>query len=847
MAGSMIDLHNKYFFYRMLSPIGMTPASGSIERHIEPIAPMSPVSSSDSGSDSGSDSDSSSDDSQEETQAVTRGPKSPPMPAPVEPIAPMSPNLPDAEEEKRQTRWNLASYFSNNNSTAHQSPPQNPTSNATNKSDQRDLRNRHDDSDGSDSAKDVDRVLDEVKICSPLSGLSESDGSTKKKALRKRKRIISKSSVPDDSDSDVSPERTKVQKPVNRVSPRTKSPGSSDSEAENRKQLKSSPIKSKVLDKSVKPKSNRGRPRKVKPSNSGSDQEIKKKRGRPPGSSKNRRPSASGSDAETPKRRGRPPLKAKRPRSPSSSDDDKPQSCTFEKPMIPARRRTVSKRASSSGSDSDLRSSSLVKSCDKDSVKKKLLLKHRPPTEDKLKCPNSDNDERNQTRKKLQNYLFEKNDRIEATNQKRPSQSPHKKETKVPVKRKGRSNSHKSAAVVPTSSDSDSSATNDSSSLNSRPKKHSSRPSRSSSSEVDVKREHSSDSEPPSGKIEGPAKVSGDHKSIQDKKKNDTLRKLFFTPKRDSEGGKGGKGGAKGGKGGKGGKGKGGVNVIIMDGGDYERSSSPVEDETMPTNRTSATVPLLSPLPCDSRSAANISSVDTSRVKTEPMDSAECNSFRYPSLMVRIELNRIVSIPPPAPKGRKLADYRPVFDFASVASRVKKEPADTTNAPDTLQKQSDCEDRRTCNDSDSEFPRKHVKDEPLVDTKSKKRKRQNSCSSISSISTISSMSHSSRKKDHSKERSHHKSKRRKGDSELSTVTASASRDFEERLPPQRERPRTPPMPSPAGQQPIREYHSYFERTDDQSDEERLVSLVLFPAVQILEWILNSCNWLQRSK
>lgn len=216
MAGSMIDLHNKYFFYRMLSPIGMTPASGSIERHIEPIAPMSPVSSSDSGSDSGSDSDSSSDDSQEETQAVTRGPKSPPMPAPVEPIAPMSPNLPDAEEEKRQTRWNLASYFSNNNSTAHQSPPQNPTSNATNKSDQRDLRNRHDDSDGSDSAKDVDRVLDEVKICSPLSGLSESDGSTKKKALRKRKRIISKSSVPDDSDSDVSPGRTKVQKPVNR-------------------------------------------------------------------------------------------------------------------------------------------------------------------------------------------------------------------------------------------------------------------------------------------------------------------------------------------------------------------------------------------------------------------------------------------------------------------------------------------------------------------------------------------------------------------------------------------------------------------------------------------------------
>lgn len=76
-------------------------------------------------------------------------------------------------------------------------------------------------------------------------------------------------------------------------------------------------------------------------------------------------------------------------------------------------------------------------------------------------------------------------------------------------------------------------------------------------------------------KFESPVKVDPEGKSVQDKKKSDTLRKLF-TPKRDTEGGKGG-----GGKGGKGGKGKGGVNVIILD-GDHERSSSSLEDEVAP-------------------------------------------------------------------------------------------------------------------------------------------------------------------------------------------------------------------------------------------------------------------------
>ncbi|KAF5270090.1 hypothetical protein FQA39_LY08502 [Lamprigera yunnana] len=872
---------NIHVVEKLVSPIAATPASNPVmERPPEPTAPLSAAvsSTSDSGSDSESDSDSSSDGTGEENNISVK--------ARTSPVVSHPPHISPKPEEEAKPRWNLASYLDQNGSKTEtvqsprvQSPFQTLSSNNLPLSSSKGRQKSSDDSDSSDSTKDLDSVFAEVLAAKPvaplLSSFSESDGSIKNKSPKRRKRPIPPVTNMSNSDSD-DDHRTdnKIPKPVNRVSPRPKSMdfvGDSDGESNNfvnsefsKPRLSLSNVK-KTETLNQKPKSNRGRPRKNKPpSLSGSDVELRvKKRGRPPNSQKTNK-SLSGSENEAPvKRRGRPP-RQKRPPSPSSSEDE-----LKSDKMVPSRRKTVSKRdISRSDSDNDVSQNDISRGSDKDATKfgnsvqsNKMKVTRPDDKERKINKENSDNDEwgkmnKNKIRNRLLDQSLERNSitsAIKDGKQKRPSDSPKKKETIVPFRRKGRSNScMKSAAYLPTTTDSDSEddevsvkkpflavpQRNRSQSTSSESDSNSNRRSRSSDSNRSLHVANSS-------KIESPVKVDTGTKSIQDKKKSDTLRKLF-TPKRDSEGGKGGgKGGAKGGKGG---KGKGGVNVIIMD-GDYERSSSSVEEETMPTVSNPT---FISPL-LNHENKTTISHpcsvTEIKPVKTE-LPVSENSKFERKSVLVRIDLNLIdLSRLRHIPKLNKrqseelrqraeLADTRQSVEVNKVKTETYNSPITTSEVKhspfiDSVNK-SKTDRTSLINESDSDLGirrpvwKKEVDQTQLLKVNTLKRKRLNSCSSLSSLSTASSISHSSRRKEHRKEKGNHKSKRRKDEME-STQRSHVDNDNLTDVPPtnhERKGPRTPPpMPSPAERncsnwlQPIREYHSYFERVDEPSEDE----------------------------
>ncbi|KAK4887756.1 hypothetical protein RN001_004027 [Aquatica leii] len=861
---------NIHVVEKLVSPIAATPASNSVmERPPEPIAPLSAAASStsDSGSDSESDTDTSSDGTGEENIPTTN--------ARVSPVAANPPHISPKPEEETKPRWNLASYLDQNGvktdttqSPRVQSPFQNLSSNILPLNSSNNRQKSSDDSDLSDSTKDLDSVVAEVLASKPvaplLSSFSESDSSVKNKSPKRKKRpVLSVTNMSDSDSDDDHRTNSKNPKPVNRPSPRPKSVDFlSDSDGEpnkfgNKPRMSLSNMIKKPEAVNQKPKSNRGRPRKIKPpSLSGSDGEVRvKKRGRPPNSHKTNK-SLSGSENEAPvKRRGRPP-RAKRPPSPSSSEDER-KSSAFDK-TIPPRRRTISKRdISHSDSDNNASQNDISKGSDKELTKfgnrPNKVKMSRPEDKDRGKVikDDSDNDEWGKMNKnKIRNHLIDKSlernsitgTPIKESKQKRASDSPKKKETIVPFRRKGRSNSSlKSAAYLPTTTDSDSdddrTVKKSSHAVPQRNRSSSSDSnSRCRSSESDRSRRAVSNN-----KVESPVKVDTGGKSIQDKKKSDTLRKLF-TPKRDSEGGKGGgKGGAKGGKGG---KGKGGVNVIIMD-GDYERSSSSVEDEAMPTVSNPT---LLSPI-----SNHDVKTVTEAKpIKTELPVSSENSNLKFErnnSVLVRIDLNRIdLSRLRHIPKlnKRQSEEVRQRADLSDTRQTdVNKVKTENYSSPLTTNSEVKCSpyidsvnksktDRISLiNESDSDLGiRRPWKKESDSQSQSKsnslKRKRLNSCSSLSSISTASSISHSSRRKEHRKEKGSHKSKRRKEDIESAQRSHVDSDNLTDVPPTNHERkgPRTPPpMPSPAERncsnypQPIREYHSYFERMDEPSEDE----------------------------
>lgn len=822
-----------------------------MERPSEPATRLSTASStSDSGSDSGSDSDSSSEDSNDDNVPH----KTRTSPVPVEPPA----ASPKAEEETKP-RWNLASYLDPNgvkepvpSPQIQSSPLQNMTSNILplNSKNLSDRKKNYDDSDASDSTKDLDIVLAEAIASRPeplLSSFSDSDCSTKKKSIKKRKRVpvsVTNNDTISDSDSDEEPERTtKVHKPVNRASPRTKL-ADSNSDSDNEKAItlhsdgKSRPAVPKTVtpEKSSKPKSNRGRPRKV-------DGEGKSRpRGRPPNSNKPR-PSFSGSDEEVKvKRRGRPPRVKPQP-PPSSSDEE----TKISKPL--PRKKNPKQEASSSSSDSDSSNETSRKNnkteFDHDATKFNLPSKsfNKYAPKDKKTAVDSDHEDWSDKKMKYYNHLFDSQDRNNTNTNTKMDYTKKKEKMNAALKRKGKPNPGlKSMELLPTTTDTeDDSDTNKTTKKTTQKSLQRKKYRSSSNSDSDDNIDRSSGSERNAhcrlsmnnlNKNENKGKVEVECKAVQDKKKCDTLKKLFIQ-KRDSEGGKGGgKGGAKGGKGG---KGKGGV--IIVD-GDYERSSSSLEDETMPTISNTS---LLSPISnIETKGSTQfLSNEPIKSLKTEQIndDSFRSNATNLQSVMVRIDLNRLNFVPKSTKRRseemRQLSELADTRQENDTKSKMKNydvhSPINNSDGVRHAQCDNSSEIKRTIvNESDSDMNNKKCKNKDSTSNeqsknKGHKRKRHNSTSSLSSLSTVcSTVSQQSRRRENKKDKSH-KSKRRK---EEKIKSPKVIEDNSVNVPPtnhDREGPKTPPSinvnKSQNSAQVIREYHSYFERNDDQLDED----------------------------
>lgn len=458
-----------------------------MDRPPEPMSRISPnaSSTSDSGSDSGTDSDSTSEDSGDEN--VNQNKQRILSPVPVE-----QPTASPKTEEEAKPRWNLASYLDQNGVKTEPVPsPQLPitsplqTSNVLSSNQKRiaSLRNDDDDSEGSDSTKEFDNVLAEAKASKPeplLSSFSDSDSSTKKKYVKKRKRVpVQPPTInvingnASDSDSDEFERIPKVHKPVNRVSPKTKLPAES-SDSDDKITLhgpdngKTWTIASAVPP--DKPKSRRGRPRK-QPAND-------KRPGRPPNSTKKK------------------------------SEDVK--------------RKKFTKRESSSDSDGSVERRRLSYDSDRDdSSRNRKKSNYKPAILD------SDHEDWSERKKKCYNHLFDNNTKkIDYNNVKKRQTNRSKRKSK-----------DISQEMLPTTTDTDS----DSESNNNRVKKPPPIPTYDSTSSDSDNAGRSSDSDrnhrlSNGGKDKG--KLENDCKSVQDKKKCDTLKKLFIQ-KRDSEGGKG--------------------------------------------------------------------------------------------------------------------------------------------------------------------------------------------------------------------------------------------------------------------------------------------------------------------
>lgn len=788
-----------------------------VEPPPEQLSRLSPTASStsDSGSDSGTDSDSTSEDSGDENV----NPKQRNSPVPVEQPA----ASPKAEEETKP-RWNLASYLDQNGVKSEPvpspqvpttSPLQNMTSNVLPLNQKR-VSNRDEDSDSNDSTKDIHSVLAEIKATTTLlSSLSDSDSSTKKKYLKKRKRVpvpsVNINGNISDSDSGDEYQRTpKVHKPVNRASPKPKVVDSNSDSDVDKITLHcedSGKTWTSIAPANLppdKPKlSRRGRPRK---------QPGEKRPGRPPNSKKS--------------------AKGKVLPKPQTSDDESTA-------HLKHRKKQSKKDVATSSSDSDIsdhgkrsynNNNNNVES-DQDSVKTSSK-KYNNPTQYN-KHVDSDHEDWSERKKKCYNHLFDNRENVNKAEYNKKRQKPAR-----PTKRKGKPDLSKEMLPTTTDSDSDSDANHKRTTPIKKPppKTPYSSP---SNSDSDDKPCGSSDSDNERNchsrlsmnmNKENKGKVESDCKAVQDKKKCDTLKKLFIQ-KRDSEGGKGGgKGGAKGGKG------KGGV--IIVD-GDYERSSSSVEDETMPTTISNTSMLPISNNNETRGSTHSLSYEPIKSVKTESINSDSIRSNNAnnndPSIMVRIDLSRLHFVPKPTKTNKKRSeemrklgeksDTRQDFDTSIPINGSEIKPCDnfyetkrTSSSSVIIESDSDVNNKKSKSKNNYEQSKINNKGP-------NKRKRQNSTSSLSSLSTVSSnVSLNSRRHEHKKDKSH-KSKRRKEDKSQ----RNGEENFVNVPPTNHDReggPRTPPCTTTlvnrsnnSVQVATREYHSYFERTDDQLDEE----------------------------
>lgn len=302
--------------------------------------------------------------------------------------------------------------------------------------------------------------------------------------------------------------------------------------------------------------------------------------------------------------------------------------------------------------------------------------------------------------------------------------------------------------------------------------------------------------------------------------------------------------------------GKGGVNVIIAD-GDYERSSSSVEDDTIPIISSNPT--LLSPITtCESKSE-NIEPqaelTPTVRQTIKPITPSKTDSTisdniegTLKSIWVRIQLSKlnINSIPALRKQVEATRPWllepttSPKFTPKTDEYNIKNEDKHTNynDSKSNIVKRARGEDHKETKSDNIKEIKNDVIKEPRNDgkksshpeeyhrdrkNKSKKRKRKNSSSSISSHSTISNLSQSSIAKHTNKDLEDSKTKRRKDDPELRpqtenlnlTTTPPTNHEREAcRIPSTKSSDHISPNTKPRSN---RQYRSYFEPPDEPPD------------------------------
>lgn len=292
--------------------------------------------------------------------------------------------------------------------------------------------------------------------------------------------------------------------------------------------------------------------------------------------------------------------------------------------------------------------------------------------------------------------------------------------------------------------------------------------------------------------------------------------------------------------------GKGGVNVIIVD-GDYERSSSSIEDETIPMISSNPT--LLSPITTNEPKSDNIEAEpkpplihqNIKPVTPSKTDSAISDNLDVTrqSIWVRIQLKKLNLNCIPAL--RKQFETRPWLIESKTSPKFMPKTDEYTIKDDKHSSYIDSKTnilKQTRSDEIKETKSDNVK-EPKNDGKklshseeyhrdrkhkSKKRKRKNSSSSISSHSTISNLSQSSKHAKHlTKDVEDSKTKRRKDDPESRSQTDNLNLTTTPPTNHEREASRlqltkiSEHISPPAKPRSNRQYRSYFEPPDEPPD------------------------------
>ncbi|XP_048511341.1 AF4/FMR2 family member lilli isoform X2 [Athalia rosae] len=506
-------------------------------------------------------------------------------------------------------------------------------------------------------------------------------------------------------------------------------------------------------------------------------------------------------------RRGRPRKTTKSPKAHQASDNEGNKNKRGRPRLVPAKKIPISKatvstsddasnarsRGGSSDSDSDHLSPPRPAASPIPIVEKRRQRLSVSSSEDE-RAPNKGSDSEDHSSWRRSSIKKRPSDREGSIKRNRLSKSPKKLEKKkTPTKTKPRGQRTRISNAAACQDDSDSETEVRQVKVARVPPRPRAPPTRTCSPD-------NSDSD-----ISPAPKLQEERGNVQDKKKSDTLRKLFSTSK------VGGKGGGKGGKGGKGG-GKCGIYV---------------EEYTSATTPTGGESPYKRP---------------SSQMSLPPLTY---HNNGTPSLMCRIALTRLSHVPQPS-RGQEvrqrteLPDTRPVSRLTNCLPPPRPPTPEEGEIVDTPPA-----DTRTCSDapvkSESGAKQTRVKVESVLESKSNsappntsnsgcannssasgsggsapKRKRNTSCSSVSSLSTVCSVDSKAKSSEHKEKK---KRKRKHTENQCATPRPSSSQQCDAQPTNHEREERADSSLLPPPPPPQRVYYSYFQPQNDVLEDQ----------------------------